>query len=411
MSFLLTAKSRNITNWSVAEEFAATYRQALRDAAVAPESHNSNEVFAQSRQALADAITSHRDGIKRLNELTTQAGEALSAAQLKELTGAFYDELYRHFRLFRSAPVFYQLSMTFLSRATCTILDLTTNQLGLFSRHLPELALVAIGPAGRGEYSPFCPLQLLLVHGEVAEAHSQTVNLFCHTLHDEFEAAGFAIDPHVSPHSEEWRGSLSLWQQRCSNALHPQATEELINICRLIDQHPLGRENSLSTELKELSSNLLGSNDAALANLIERMTALSNGLGIMGGLKLERNSAERGLFKLLDHGLLPFSAALSALALIKKCPAVTSSERIIDLVQRRELDVEWAERMLDTWHNLHNVRLQQELSGSITDHDGRTLCLNPLELSAAQQLALKETLEAVALIQRHVEIIFSGMAG
>jgi signal-transduction protein with cAMP-binding, CBS, and nucleotidyltransferase domain len=127
----------------------------------------------------------------------------------------------------------------------------------------------------------------------------------------------------------------------------------------------------------------------------------------MGGLKLERSGNERGMFRLQDHGLLPLSAALSTLALIKESQAVSSCERIHDLLKRRELDVDLAERMLVAWHALHCLQLSQEQSER--ENSAHSRYLNPLSLSAEQSHSLKENLESVAQIQRHVEIIFSGL--
>ncbi len=132
---------------------------------------------------------------------------------------------------------------------------------------------------------------------------------------------------------------------------------KLIDLCRLVDQCPLHPDERLSHELKRICSTLLNGNRPALANLIVRMTSLSNGLGFMGKLKLERSGMERGMFDLLNHGLLPLSAALSALALIKGSESAGTCERIGDLLKQHELDVELAERMLATWHCLHDLCL------------------------------------------------------
>lgn len=408
MPLLLSAKSGEVTARRAVEEFAATYRQALLDLAVSDRGGNAETVFSATSAALETAIAAHRKLSERLDTLIEEVSTTPSI-RLKELTAAFYDDLYRHFDRFRSVPAFYQLSTAFLRRTSAAIIAQTTDQLGLPAGHLPEMALIAVGPAGRCEYSPFCPLQILLVHGEVPASRLPTIDLFCHTLHDGFEAAGLAVDPVVTPRNANWRGTLTEWRKRCKEGLQPQAHEELIDLCRLVDQYPLHPEEGDARELKEISSAALIGSRAAVTNLIERMTSLSNGLGLMGGLKLERSGSERGLFRLLDHGLLPLSAALSALALIKKSPAVGNCERIHDLLKRRELDVELAERMLATWHTLHGLRLKLEQSFHSEGHTRHSLCLNPKELTGEQRQSLKEALESVAIIQRHVDIIFSGM--
>jgi hypothetical protein len=90
------------------------------------------------------------------------------------LTVAFYSDLYRHFGIFRSAPAFYQLSMAFLRRASATIIAQATECSAWLPVNYRDGA-DSCWPAGRCEYSPFCPLRILLVHGDVAASQLQTI--------------------------------------------------------------------------------------------------------------------------------------------------------------------------------------------------------------------------------------------
>jgi CBS domain-containing protein len=409
MDVLLSAKGSDVTSWRAVEEFAAAYRQALLDLAVSDRSGSAESVIVEAHAALEAATTTHRNLLKRLDSLLEQVSSATPATNLKELAAAFYSDLYRHFDHFHSAPAFYQMSMAFLRQASAAIITQASDQLGASARHLPEMALIALGPAGCCEYSPFDPLQFLLIHGEATAAQLKNMHLFCETLHACFEAAGAAIDPVVTPRNPVWRGTIAEWRQRCEDWLHPQNAEEFTNLCRLADQYPLHPGEGFGRELKEISSAALNGSRPALANLVDQMASLSNGLGLMGRLKLERRGSIRGLFRLTDFGLRPLSAALSALALIKGSPAVSNCDRINDLLRRRELDVELAERMLATWYYLHGLRLRQEQSILIDDRSSQPVFLNPEELTAEQRQSLKKNLESVANIQRHVEIVFSGM--
>lgn len=410
MNPLLSAKGGDVTAWRAVENFVAAYRQSLLDLATSGRTGTAETVFLDARAAVETAVAAHLEHLNRLHSLIEEVA-VTAPAGLKELTGAFYSELYRYYGRFRSAPAFYQLSMAFLCRMSAAIFSRAAAQLGPASRKLPEMALIAVGPAGRLEYSPFCPLQILLVHREAAGSQLQAIELFCRSLHAGFEAAGLAVDPVITPRSPAWRGTVTQWRQRCQDGLQPDADEELINLCRLVDQCPLHTGEGFDPELIQASRDVLNGSRPAVAHLVNRMAALSNGLGLMGRLKLERGGSNRGLFMLLDHGLLPLSAALSVLALIRKSGAIGTCNRIHDLLRRGELDVDLAERMLATWHSLNGLRLQREQSFSFAGPVGQTACLNPDELTAEQRQSLRESLESVAIIQRHVEIIFSGMEG
>ena len=409
MEPLLSAKGSDVMTWRAVENFTGLYRDALLNLAGADGKGDSEAVFAQTCSALEAAIAVHRKFLKQLKDLIANVAAATPATDLKELTTDFYNCLYLHFGHFRSVPVFYQLSMDFLHQASVTIITQATEQLGP-GVQLPEIALIALGPAGRYEYSPFCPLQVLLVHGESSPSQARAIELLCDAIHEGFEKAGMAVDPVITPRNSRWRGTLADWQQHYEDGLHPESDEEIVDLCRLADQYPLhSAGEGLATDLKQLSQASLSVNRPALTNFVERIAALSNGLGMMGRLKLERSGSGRGFFRLLDHGLLPYSAALSALALLRKCQAATIPERIHDLLKRHELRVELAEQMLATWHTLHGLRLRLEQSFQIDLGTKPDLFLNPNEFTIEQRQTLKKTLESVATIQQHVTIIFSGM--
>jgi signal-transduction protein with cAMP-binding, CBS, and nucleotidyltransferase domain len=406
MNFMLSAKSSDITTWRTAESFAAAYRQAVLAQASSEHCDSSETLFFEVCATLDAAIVSHQELLKQLNILIEEVSSSPLSA-LKELTDSFYSLLYRHFAQFHSAPTFYQFSMLFLQKITSSIIRQITDQLIQTGHHFPEITLIALGPAGRAEYSPYCQLQIMLVHNETSRQES--IDLFCDTLHSGFEESGIAVDPLVTPRNAAWRGTLAEWQLRCQDGLQSNDSSGLINLCRLVDQYPLYNFEGLAGELKQITSAALGSHSSATSNLIERMAVLSNGLGIMGRLKLEKSGSENGLFRLLDHGLIPFSAALSALTLIYGILAVGSCERISELLKRGKLDVVLAEQMLATWHTLHGLRLRRDQSNKIVVDADHSLCLNPKELTAQQLQSLTGALESVAIIQRHVKIVFFGI--
>ncbi len=408
MRFMISTKGADVTAWRASDNFATTYRQSLLEWAASDRNGSAENIFSGSLAALAQSAEAHRSFHKQLDSWCAEGASAPPAERLKELTIEYYDALYRHMDMFHSAPAFYQKSMDFVKILSAGIMAHATEQLGPSARNLPKMALVALGPAGRCEYSPFCQLQALLVYNEVTASQRQTIGRFCDILHTEFEAIGLTIDPVITPRNPEWRGSIAEWRHRCAEGLSTATKDSLIAVLRLADQYYLASDERIARELKEATITSLRNSRTALANLVGRMDSLSNGLGIMGRLKLERHGAERGLFRLLDHGLLPLSAALSALALIKMSDATSSCDRILDLLERRELDVDLAEKLLTTWYSLHELRLHHEQLFSFTDRGNHPLLLNPGELTIEERHSLKTVLAAVSAIQQHIAIIFSG---
>lgn len=409
MNPLLSAKGGDVTTWRAVENFSSAYRQTLFDMAASDCCGGVEQVYSKAVSNLDAFISTHLELVEILNGVTDRIAAATPSTDLKALTESFYGNLYLHFEHFRSVPAFYQWSMLFLSRLSGAVAANAADELKLAAGALPEAVLIALGPAGRCEYSPSCNLQIMLVHEEATAGQLQLLERFCEALHAGFEKAGVTVDAAITPREPEWRGTLADWRRRGEDELKTHGTEELVNLYRLADHYPLYSSGSLAAGFSQMSGDLMRQNRSALSSLIERMAALSNGLGLMGRLKLERSGSERGMFKLLDHGLLPLSAALSVMALLMRISYAGSCERIRDLLNKRELDVEQTERILAAWHNLNELRLLRESSSRMDGHPGGSLSIDPDRLTTEQRLQLKDSLESVALFQRHVEITFSGM--
>ena len=409
MTFLVSAKGNNIKSWRAASDFAAAYRQAMLARASSDACDSASELFENALSGLKQLESEHEALLVELNGLLEKIELTPPSPALKELTSDFYGKLYHHMGLFRSAPAFYQMSMAFLRQVSISLVNHASEQLGLFAKRLPAVSLVALGPAGRFEYTPFCPLQLLMVHEDADPSLRETLNLFGHLLHTGFEELGLRIDPVITPRNPAWRKSLTDWQQHCSTVLQQQKHTEIIELLRLGDQYLLPPQEEIGQQFKDFSIPLLKASRHALGNLVSRMLALSNGLSMMGNLKLERRKPETGLFCLPDCGLLPLSSAVSALALIKGASTNATPQRIRELLKRNELDVDLSEMILSAWHTLHEFLLLREKSFGIDPNNRQPLYLDPYELDDKQLDALKAALETVEVIQRQVGVIFSWM--
>lgn len=409
MAFLISAKGNDIAAWRAAGDFASSYRQKLLEQTASGGFGTADELFTNAASSIEKLAKEHETLVSQLDGLLNEIAASPQPTRLKELTPRYYNALYHHMELFQSAPVFYQMSMAYLRQTSSSLVSYAADQLGLFAQRMPKVSLVALGPAGRSEFTPFCPLQLLMVHEETDASGLETVNLFSHILHSGFEEIGLRIDTVITPRNPAWRGSLEQWKQRCVKGLEEQEDSDVIDLLRLADQQTLPPNEEIGQKLKKINIPLLRANRPALSNLVSRMISLSNGLSIMGNLKLERRRPETGLFCLLDHGLLPLSAAVSVLTLIKQATADDVPRRIRELLYRSELDVELTERILATWHTLHEFLLLREKSFSIGPNNNQPFYLNPAELDETRLEVLKGALDSVAFIQRQIGNIFSRM--
>jgi len=114
---------------------------------------------------------------------------------------------------------------------------------------------------------------------------------------------------------------------------------------------------------------------------------------------------------LLENALQPLSASVSALGLLKQIGTTATPQRVRELLWRRDLNVDMAERLLQAWHMLHELRLTRESDAQPDWANGAPHYLNIEQMDTAEQEALRESLEAVGNIQRHVGLNFSGAGG
>jgi len=408
MALLVSAKGSNILAWRAAGDFAVTFRQMTLDRMEFCRTDEAAAMLTEATLALENLAAANDMFCSRCASLIDEAAACHEPARLRELTTIFFAGLYDHCAVHQSALAFYQFSILFLQALAGSISRYAHSMLGDASSRIPESALIVLGTAGRQEFSPFSPLQFLLVHGQADEAEEMLIQRFATLLHEGFEACGLQVDQVVTPRNGQWRGSVSEWSQRLEKVLKRGKSSEVIELLRLADQTQLDGDADTGTAFRQLSLSALAASPVAVKNLVSRVVAFSNGIGIMGGLRFEKSGLYRGRFALLENAVQPLSASLSAVGLLKHLETVTTPKRIRELLWRRELNVDMAERLLQAWHTLHELRLIRESEVQPDWPNAAPHYLNIEQMNAAEQDALRESLEAVGNIQRHVGLNFSG---
>jgi signal-transduction protein with cAMP-binding, CBS, and nucleotidyltransferase domain len=409
MALLVSAKGSDVLAWRAAGDFAVTFRQVVLDRMEFCRSDEAAALLTGVSRALDDLAAVNDGFCSRCDTLIAEVAACHDPVRLRELTAGFFTGLYDHCARHHSAPAFYQFSHLFLQALAGAVSRNAYTMLGDSAARMPELALIALGPAGRQEFSPFCPLQFMLIHEDAAAAEDGLIHRYASLLHQGFEACGLQIDGVVTPRNGPWRGSVSECVRQLVDVLLRGNVSEVVEILRLADQTRLDGDADTGSRFRQLSLEALASSPVALKNLVSRVVALSNGIGMMGGLRFEKSGPFRGQFALLENALQPLSASISALALLKRLETMETPRRIRELLWRRDLNVDMAERLLQAWHTLHELRLVRERQAQADWTDRAPLHLDIEELDLAGQDALRESLEAIGNIQRHVGLNFSGM--
>jgi signal-transduction protein with cAMP-binding, CBS, and nucleotidyltransferase domain len=201
------------------------------------------------------------------------------------------------------------------------------------------------------------------------------------------------------------------WRQRLTQRLDQDQVNELIDLFRLVDQSALYQDEGFDPEIVGLCRSALKEHRSAMIFQVTRVCNLSHGIGIMGGMRFEKKGHYRGQFAFRDHAMQPLSAAICTFALLKGLETPSTPQRIREILWRRELNVDMAERLLQAWHTLHELRLTRERDVHPDWSNAAPFYLSIEEMQDSEQNLLRESLETVGAIQRHVGMTFNGMEG
>ncbi len=397
---LLLAKGEDFASWRGVEDFAVAYREAAVKLASRRHPEGIAQLLELMEDLLADVERENRSMNDKLGQVVAGLADATEQGQIRPLLTGFYDSAYRHFGHFRSPAAFFRMSEIVLRALAESCLRLVKQEIDV---DLPPVALVVMGPAGRREATRYCRIQLVLVwDGVVSE---ELMTQLGEQLVAWLRVCGIALEETVTPLNPCWHGSLEQWQTRFEAASDRAGQAELIELLRLADRTILISEEGVADRFHLLCKRYLGQRDF-IGNLVKRSQLLSNGIGMMGNLRLEKSGPHRGAFPLLDHAFLPLAAVVAALCLLHGAEQAGTPERLRQLVRVGKLDVDLAERALHAWHcfSEHRLILEQQAAPGQDCRD--ILNLVPTSLSAAELDRLRSSLETVADMQRYLQVSF-----
>lgn len=410
MPVIISAKGKDFGSWRAAGEFAIACRQKLLEQTDRLLSVEAEELFIAADRELERRTELHQATLARLHDLTLLAGRAMSPAALAPVLKEFFGEAYGFFGQNRSATAFYALSGELLRTIVSMLIGYGKRELGLETANLPPLALIVLGSGGRREFSPFSRLPFLLVHESGGASDTIPLRLFGKLLHEAFEEIGLLPDDVVTPRNPAWNSDMDLWRHTLLQRAEQGTRRELIDLLRLTDLSIVYDEGP-GTEFALYSRSLLKGSRQSLELMVRRILDLPRGVGIMGGLKYERRGPHQGFFDLFSHGLLPLSASTGALTVLRDVKETGTTERLRALLRNGALNVELAERLLESWHSFHELRLEREASLSPAWDHPNALFIDTEEWELDDLERFKTHIETVSTFQRQVAIAFETYEG
>ncbi len=397
---LLLAKGDDIAEWRDVDDFVGIYRNAAIKLAASRSPDAISQFLNLVEAQLQDSFLENERANAAMDLLSSEIADSTDQSGVREKMAGFYGLAYSHFTKFRSVPAFFTAANGLLKSLAAMI---TASAIRDSDTSLPPFSVVVMGPAGRLEFTRFCRIQLAMVwDGDGGDAENEAMEAISTDIVAGLRSCGVSVDEFVTPVHPEWRGSLTQWRKRIVSSVDKNNARKLIETLRLVDQTILVDSEGVGERFRNICSEQFARRNAVV-NLASRCLGLSNGLGMMGGLKLEKSGPHRGKFALLDHALIPLAVSVATICLNNDIVEDGTPRRLRELVRNSRIDIDLAERALNAWHLFSGHRLSLELT-AVSGQDCRDILnIDVSNLDTIAQETLRSALETVANLQRFLQ--------
>ncbi len=432
VALLLGARNGDVLSRRGTEELFDAVQESFARRAFFQTGGEERELLLGLHNRLTDEIDYEEQFADRFAAALTELGQAEFEDQLDPLGRRLHDLARDYFRRRASVVALHEIATTYYELMLRKAIDLAVA--GLLMEELgpppqPYCWLVAES-AGRLERAPGDGQQHFLVYagnGKSDDSYFETLSYRVTVL---LRKLGLIVGTERSFIMDSfWRGSIDELRRWCSRdlldrrheyhlslpvlpglgtpfkPLHREDELAYRTLAKIADVRPLCGDPGLTAEVDACfheTLNLL--RETALFSHIARQVAVMPlALGLFGGLKVERRGTHRGEIDIEQLALDPLVMSICMLAVRHGVTATNTVERIRALLNRGELTVDLAERLMRACHEIMRHRINGQLEGG----DARGVFLNPDELSDEDGQRFRSALESVASLQKYVHFCFA----
>ena len=253
-----------------------------------------------------------------------------------------------------------------------------------------------LGYPGRREGTVFCECENLLVFNHMEPERTSYFQVFARKAEELLTLLGLHTRIVMSPGHFSWAGSINEWRTRLSGAVSGQRKgDDMAALIELADLSPVHGDESLCEEMANMVQGMLSFHHGALRAVGRAASEMHTGLDFFGRMRIEKSGPHRGLFNLEQHALSPLICNVRLLALKCGVTSTNTVERIKGIMERGDLPVELAERLLLAFHHFSAQKIKVELKRGETG-----VWLDIDQLSNAEEQALRAGLETLVTLQR-----------
>jgi signal-transduction protein with cAMP-binding, CBS, and nucleotidyltransferase domain len=274
-------------------------------------------------------------------------------------------------------------------------------------------ALVSMGSDGREEQTLITDQDYLIVYGDDGgEAADEWFTAFSGLLVERLAEIGFKkCTGDIMPSNPTWRGSYSQWRRRLLAIVryeYEDYAKNLMDLIVLSDARYVAGDRELADKLIDLIRTLEQDYFQVLWGMAKAATEMKLALGFLKRLWTEGSGEHKGEFNVKLLAWAPLVMNVRILAINQGIPATSTTRRIELLVQERSFSEAFGRQLTEGYAILtrHRILLQIRVIKGIQKD---SYYLNPYQLPAEEQEAIRQALIGIEDLQRIIHTNFSIM--
>ena len=413
MPMLLGTKGDDILQWRASTDLVAGLKELLTRKWEQCSSGAAQSFLEEYLKSLREELEFEAHQARELEALKEGISQAGSPAEILPLRTRYLEVASVHFRRRRSVLALCDLCCDLHDRLLSKAISFAEERMvQLGQGKAPSYAVLVCGDRGRHEQTLAGENRYFLLH----EEQGTRFLLFRRQFASALQEVGLPGGGQTL-----WHGGLKEWRTFLGARLahgEPPAPEPFLAAlppfatAQPEPQAPPGVDGS-ALELADLAflkgeepfaaPALAGSvralqgetNGDPFLQLARRVVALPLALGRFGGWRLERSGKQKGRLNLKQYALDPLVMLLRVLALYAGDASGGSVQRIQLLQEQGFLDVELAERLLQAYQCIMQLKVLLEIRG-----DEAGLYCSPQDFSTETEARFRNALDTVQSLQK-----------
>jgi CBS domain-containing protein len=202
----------------------------------------------------------------------------------------------------------------------------------------------------------------------------------------------------VMANNPSWRGRLGDWEERIRDWVNDPEPQKVRYSSIFFDFVPIAGDPALAHELRETVFRQIRDFQGFLYHMMSLDLRYKVPVGLLGRFILEKDEDHKGELSLKQGGTVYIVDCIRMFALEKEIQAVTTLERLKQLVQLNVFAAETAEHIRAAFEALSFLRLRHEIA-LVEEGKAPSHYLDPHALSRNEQDLLRESFNAVSKLQ------------